>query len=368
MLEEKLEAMDKRSLELEELIQKPETLKNPAMYAQYGKEHGGLTRIVSVYRDYKKVKEQIKSTAELAAQDAEFKELAQEELIQLNKRKEQLFKDIENMLISDDESEKRNIIVEIRAGTGGEEASLFARDLFLMYTKFAEKKHWKVEILDSSATDLGGFKEVSLSVKGKGAYSMMQHETGGHRVQRIPVTESNGRIHTSACTVAVLPEVEEVEVEIKPEEIQIDFKRASGPGGQNVNKTSSAVRLTHLPTGIIVNCQETPEQHKNRAKALRILRAKLYQKYQDDQRAEMNALRKSQGSGERSDRVRTYNYPQSRITDHRIGLSVYNLENFMLGDIDDIINGLQKYDRERKLAVLHGIQFKPTAVSDADRD
>ena len=364
---QKLAEMELRYQELEELLQKSETIKNITLYSECRKEHGALSRVVPIYRDYKKVLEQIKENQALA-KDPDFYELAQEEIKELEKKRDQIYEHIQDTLLSSENDGDKNVIVEIRAGTGGEEAALFARDLFEMYTRFAERRRWKIEILDSSASDLSGIREISFAIKGKSAYSLMKHETGGHRVQRIPVTESSGRIHTSACTVVVLPEAEEVEVDINPIDLEIDFKRASGPGGQNVNKTSSAVRITHKPTGIVVTCQETPEQHKNRAKAMRVLLARLYQRQQEKLQAERNALRKTQGSGDRSDRIRTYNFPQNRVTDHRINVSIYNLEVFMQGDIGEMLEQLQKYDRQKRLENLQGIVVKREVAPTADDD
>lgn len=349
---DKLEEMEIQFCDIEQKLQQPEISKNPTQYSKYLKEHGGLQRIILAYRDFKKIRQEIKSTEELQ-QDPEFQELAQEELEELYQREKQQYQELQEMLIEDDEDENRNAIIEIRAGTGGEEASLFASDLYQMYTRFAEKRKWKVEILDSSYSDLGGIKEIIFCLKGKRAYGLMKHESGGHRVQRVPITESSGRIHTSACTVVTLPEAREVEININPKDLKIDTMCASGPGGQNVNKTSSAVRITHLPTGTVVSCQDTPEQYKNKMKAMRILRTRLHQKMQQEQHEERNKLRRGQqGSGDRSDRIRTYNFPQNRITDHRINLSVYNLETFLQGEIDEIVNSLQKYDRQKRLEEL----------------
>ena len=261
----------------------------------------------------------------------------------MDEKEKEAFRKIQELLITDHEIDQKNVIVEIRAGTGGNEASLFANDLYQMYAKHAEQNRWRIEILDSNPTDIGGLKEITFAIKGKNVYKAMKYESGGHRVQRIPVTESGGRIHTSACTVAVLPEAEEIELAINPKDLRIDTLRASGPGGQNVNKTSSAVRITHIPTGIVVNCQDTPEQYKNKMKAMRILRSRLLQKYTEDQHEERNELRKTQqGSGDRNDRIRTYNYPQNRVTDHRINHSIFNLEAVMQGAIHGIYRRIAK--------------------------
>lgn len=352
----KLEEMDTRYSELERLLQNPDIVKNPGAYSQYLKEHGGLSQVVALYRDAKKIKKDIEQTEALLKneQDPEMLQLAQEELPELKKREEELYIKIQDALLSkDDEKRDKAAIMEIRAGTGGEEAALFASSLYHMYCKFAETVHWKVEVLDSSPTDLGGYKEVVFAIKGKNAFAMLKNESGGHRVQRVPVTEASGRIHTSACTVAVLPEAEETDVQIDPKDLEIEAKRATGPGGQNVNKTSSAIRITHIPTGIIVSCQDTPEQYKNKMKAMRMLRTRLQQKMLEDQHAERNELRRTQqGSGERSDRVRTYNFPQNRVTDHRINFTMYNLAGFMEGDLRELLENLQKYEREKRLANL----------------
>lgn len=351
----KMQVMDDRFRELEGLLSQPEVIKNNALYAKYIKEHGSLVRVVSVYHELRKLQNQIQELVEMNAQeqDMEMKELTREEIQKTTEAEKKAYEKLQDMLIEDNEMDPKSAIIEIRAGTGGEEASLFAHDLYEMYTRYAEKKHWKVEMLDSSPTDLGGFKEVTFSIKGKEVYKNLKYESGGHRVQRIPLTESGGRIHTSACTVAVLPEAEEVEVDIKPQDLKIDTLRASGPGGQNVNKTSSAIRITHLPTGLVVACQDTPEQYKNKMKAMRILRTKLFEKYQQEQHDKRNEMRRSQqGSGDRSDRIRTYNYPQNRITDHRINLSIYNLTSVMQGEIDEFIENLQKQERQNLIQAL----------------
>ncbi len=352
----KLQKMDTRFRELEEMIQKPEVLKNNSLYSACIKEHGSLNRVMSVYSELKKYQTQAKEMEQLQKeeQDPEVKELIKEEYQSTLENEKNTFEKLQNLLIEEDnETDQRSAIVEIRAGTGGEEASLFTRDLYEMYVRYADKKKWKIEMLDSSPSDLGGLKEVIFSIKGKDVYKFLKFESGGHRVQRIPVTESGGRIHTSACTVAVLPEAEEVEVNINPNDLKIDTLRASGPGGQNVNKTSSAIRITHLPTGLVVNCQDTPEQFKNKMKAMRILRTRLYQKYQQDQHDKRNAMRRSQqGTGDRSDRIRTYNYPQNRITDHRVNISSYNLTGVMQGNIDEFIDALQKQEREQLIQSL----------------
>ncbi len=353
-----LEDMDAQFSKLEELIQDPEVMQNGSLYAKYLKEHGSMLKIVTKYRELKSAREELADVEEMAAkeEDPELREMAAEEAESLKEREQTLGNELQETLIGDDEEDQRNVIVEIRAGTGGDEAGLFAQDLFEMYSRFAERKRWRIEVLESQAKEIGGFKEVIFSVKGKDAYKNMKFESGGHRVQRIPATESGGRIHTSACTVAVLPEVEEVEVDIKTNDIKIDYFCASGPGGQNVNKTSSAVRITHLETGLVVSCQDTPEQHKNKMKAMRVLRSRLFQLMQEKQNEERNTLRKSQqGSGDRNERIRTYNYPQNRVTDHRTQQSIYNLASVMVGEIDEFVEKLLQCEREERLQELGSV-------------
>lgn len=345
----KFQQIDARFRELEELIQKPEVITNSSLYSSYMKERGSLLRLITPYRELQKLEQDVKNLQEMIEKevDADVKALAAEEIASIDQKCQELYERIQDELIADSETDAKNAIIEIRAGTGGEEASLFARELYDMYVKYAERKHWRTEILDSDASDLGGLKEIVFAIRGKQVYKFMKFESGGHRVQRVPVTEGAGRIHTSACTVAVLPEAEEVELDILPQDLKIDTLRSSGPGGQNVNKTSSAVRITHLPTGLVVKCQDTPEQYKNKMKAMRILRSRLLQKYQQEQHDKRNELRRSQqGTGDRSDRIRTYNYPQNRVTDHRINVSIYNLAAVMQGELDEFINGLYQQERE----------------------
>lgn len=344
----RFQQIDARFRELEELIQKPEVISSN-LYSTYMKERGSLLRLITPYRELQKLEQESKDLHDMLEKevDADMKEMTQEEIAQIDKKCQALYERIQDELIADSETDSKNAIIEIRAGTGGEEASLFARELYDMYIKYAERKHWRTEILDSDSSDLGGIKEIVFAIRGKDVYKFIKFESGGHRVQRVPVTENAGRIHTSACTVAVLPEAEEVELDIQPQDLKIDTLRASGPGGQNVNKTSSAVRITHLPTGLVVKCQDTPEQYKNKMKAMRILRSRLLQHYQQEQHDKRNALRRSQqGSGDRSDRIRTYNYPQNRVTDHRINVSIYNLAAVMQGDLDEFVNGLYQQERE----------------------
>ncbi|MEW6423128.1 MAG: peptide chain release factor 1 [Bacillota bacterium] len=348
----KLKSLEDRHEELTKLIGDPEVIADRARWQQYVKAHAELAEIVGVFREYKKVAQELAEAKELLAEklEADFRELVEAELKQLKERLEALEIKLKVLLLPRDPNDEKNVIMEIRAGTGGEEAALFAADLFRMYLKYAEQKGWKCEIMDSSPTDLGGFKEIVFVVEGKGAYSRLKFESGVHRVQRIPTTESGGRIHTSAATVAVLPEADEVEVEIKPEELRIDVFCSTGPGGQSVNTTQSAVRITHLPTGIVVTCQDEKSQHKNKDKAMRVLRARLKDRMEEEQRQKVASLRRSQvGSGDRSERIRTYNFPQNRVTDHRIGYTTHRLEEFLMGDLDDLIEALLTTDQAQRL-------------------
>ncbi|KHO61452.1 peptide chain release factor 1 [Thermoanaerobacter sp. YS13] len=348
---DKLQAIEDRYVELSQKISDPNIISNVNEWRKYVKEHAAIEDIVLKYREYKKVLEDIEATKELlSSNDEELKEMAEEELSQLEEKKEKLLEEIKILLIPKDPNDEKNVIMEIRAGAGGEEAALFAHDLFRMYSMYAEKKGWKVEIMSSNETDIGGFKEVILNISGKGAYSRLKYESGVHRVQRVPTTEAGGRIHTSTATVAVLPEVEEVDVEINPNDIKIDVFRSGGHGGQSVNTTDSAVRVTHIPTGIVVTCQDERSQIQNRERALKILRAKLYEMALEEQQREIAETRKSQvGTGERSERIRTYNFPQGRVTDHRIGLTVYRLQEVLDGDLDEIIDALILNDQAEKL-------------------
>ncbi|MBN1841784.1 MAG: peptide chain release factor 1 [Deltaproteobacteria bacterium] len=339
---DKLAGVEERFDKLEGLLSDPEVIKDQQAYKHYSMEHAELSKIVSVFRKYKQVAEDIEESKDLLKEgDEEIKELAREDIQISTERLKELEGDLRWLLIPKDPNDEKNVVLEIRAGTGGEEAGLFAADLFKMYSKYAESIGWKVEILSSHATGVGGLKEIIVLIKGKGAYSSLKYESGTHRVQRVPVTESQGRIHTSAVTVAVLPEAEEVDVKIEPDEIRVDVFRSTGPGGQSVNTTDSAVRITHLPTGVVVSCQDEKSQHKNRAKAMKVLRARLYEKMLSEQNEKISADRKSQvGTGDRSERIRTYNFPQGRISDHRIGLTLYKLESVLEGDIGEIIDSL----------------------------
>ena len=346
---EKLEAVEKRYEELTKIISDPEVIANQTEWQKAMKEHASMEEIVLKFREYKKIKQSMEEAEELM-QDPDMKELAEEEYYASKEKLPKLEEELKVLLIPKDPDDDKNIICEIRAGAGGEEAALFAGTLFRMYTMYAEKKHWKLEILNENETGLGGYKEISFMITGKGVYSRLKFESGVHRVQRVPDTESSGRIHTSTATVAVLPVVEDVEIEINPADIKMEVFRSSGAGGQHINKTSSAVRLIHEPTGIVVECQTERSQFQNRDNAMKMLRTKLYEIEKQKQDSEIANSRKSQvGSGDTSEKIRTYNYPQGRITDHRIGMSIYQMENFLNGDIDEMIDNLIAADRAERL-------------------
>ncbi len=348
----KLESKLKRYEELQKLISDPQVIKDNKRYRELAQEYSSLGEVVEEYGKYRKIEEEIEDTKGLIEEttDAEMRELAKEELKELEKTKEEILDRLKFLLIPKDPLDLKNIIMEIRAGTGGEEAALFVADLFRMYSRYAESKRWKIEIMSSNETGIGGFKEIIFSISGKSVYENLRYESGVHRVQRVPVTESGGRIHTSAVTVAVLPEAEETEIELNPEDLRIDVYRSSGPGGQSVNTTDSAVRITHLPTGMVVTCQDEKSQHKNKAKALRVLRARLYEMEEKKKHEERSQERRSQiGSGDRSERIRTYNFPQNRVTDHRINLTLYKLEEILQGELDEIIEALKLNAREEYL-------------------
>lgn len=342
----KLKDVEKRFEDLEKLLSDPVVLSNRGEYQKYAKEHADLIPLVETCRAYEKVSAQMEEDQQfLRGNDEELKDIAKEEIPRLKEEMALLEEKIKILLLPKDPNDDKNVILEIRAGTGGDEAGLFAADLFRMYARYAETRHWKVDVMNSSpAGGMGGFKEIIAMIEGKGAYSRLKYESGVHRVQRIPATESQGRIHTSAVTVAVLPEAEEVEIKIDPNEIRVDVYRSSGHGGQSVNTTDSAVRVTHLPTGMIVTCQDEKSQHKNKAKALKVLRARLLDSRVAEANAEMAETRKKQvGSGDRSERIRTYNFPQSRVTDHRVGLTLYNLEAVLDGELNAIIDALNTH-------------------------
>lgn len=350
---DKLQAVEDKYLELESLISDPSVLEDMSRWQRYNREHAGLEPIVTAYRGYKQVCTGIEDDKNMLSEgidDNEFRHMVEEELAELRARKEELDEQLPILLLPRDPNDDKNVIVEIRGGVGGEEAALFAGDLFRMYSRYAEAQGWKVNIMDANPTEIGGFKEISFAVEGQGAYSKLKYESGTHRVQRVPVTESGGRIHTSAVTVAVLPEADEVDVDIRPEELRIDTYRAGGAGGQYVNKTESAIRITHLPTGIVVQCQDEKSQLKNKEKAMRVLRARVLEQAQQQQADAIAADRKSQvGSGDRSQRIRTYNFPQGRVTDHRIGLTLHKLESVLNGQLDELINALITADQAERL-------------------
>ncbi len=346
---QKLEDVEKRYEELTLKISDPEVISKQNEWKELMKEHAEIEPIVLKYREYKKVKKSYEDALEMM-EDKELKELAEIEMLDAKEKIPKLEEELKLLLIPKDPDDDKNVICEIRAGAGGEEAALFAGTLFRMYSMYAERKHWKLDVVNENETGLGGYKEISFMISGKGAYSRLKFESGVHRVQRVPDTEASGRIHTSTATVAVLPEVEDVEIEISPSDVKLEVFRSSGAGGQHVNKTSSAVRLIHIPTGIVAECQTERSQLQNREYAMKLLRSRLYEKELRERDAKVANQRKSQvGSGDRSEKIRTYNYPQGRITDHRIGLSIYQMEDFLNGNLDDMINNLIAADRAEKL-------------------
>jgi peptide chain release factor 1 len=360
---EKLESVARRSEELTKLLSDPAVLADPETLRRYAKEQADLRPVVSAYHEYRKLQQELRENQELLdseGQDSEFTTLIKEEVAALSARLVTLETELRTMLLPRDPNDERGVIMEIRAGTGGDEAALFAADLFRMYSRYADSQRWRVEVMNASPTETGGFKEIIASIEGKDVYSKLKFESGTHRVQRVPATEAQGRIHTSAVTVAILPEAEEVEVDIDPADLRIDVFRSSGPGGQSVNTTDSAVRVTYEPKDrkglrIVVTCQDEKSQHKNRAKALKVLRARLMDLLESERQAQLSEQRRSQiGSGDRSERIRTYNFPQSRLTDHRIQLTLYKLEEVMEGRLDEVLEALSLADRTAKLQAVEG--------------
>ena len=351
---EKLESIEKRQSDLEKLLMDPEVISNHKEFQKYAKEHTELTPIVTKIAEYKKLLSDMEGAEELLeSKDDEMKELARAELEELKERKPGIEQELNLMLVPKDLRDEKNVILEIRAGTGGEEAGLFAADLFRMYSKFAESKGWKVEVMESRPTGVGGIKELIATIAGKGAFSRLKYESGVHRVQRVPTTETQGRIHTSAATVAVLPEAEDIDIRVDEKDLRIDTFCASGPGGQGVNTTYSAVRVVHVPTGLIVQCQDGRSQLKNKERALKVLRARLYDLEIEAKEKERAEDRKSQvGSGDRSERIRTYNFPQNRVSDHRAGLTLHKLEQIMEGNLDDLLDNLNTYFQAEKIKQL----------------
>lgn len=350
---DKLEALKEKFDTLAEKISDPEVIANQETWRKLCKEHSDLSPIIDKYNEYKSAKATIADDKEMleTCSEKELEEMLRDEISETEKSLGKICDELKILLLPKDPNDEKNVIMEIRGGTGGEEAALFASDLMRMYSMYAENHRWKIDILNSNPTDIGGYKEVCFSIEGEGAYSRLKFESGVHRVQRVPSTESSGRIHTSAVTVAVLPEVEEVEVDINPNDLRIDVFRAGGPGGQCVNTTDSAVRITHLPTGIVISCQDEKSQFKNKDKAMKILRSRIYDVMEAERHKEIADERKSQiGSGDRSERIRTYNFPQGRVTDHRINLTLFKLEQFLNGNMDEIIDALITADQSEKLA------------------
>jgi peptide chain release factor 1 len=349
---DRLQAVEDRYDRLNELLSDPEVISDTNKLREYSKEQSDIQETVSTYRQYKVIREQLREAKEMLEDklDPEMKEMVKEEVHELEPKLEELEGVLRILLIPKDPNDDKNVIMEIRGAAGGDEAALFAADLYRMYSKYAEAQHWKTDVIETNSTGVGGYKEIIFMINGQGAYSKLKYENGAHRVQRVPETESGGRIHTSTATVAVLPETEEVEVEIHDKDIRVDTFASSGPGGQSVNTTMSAVRLTHLPTGTVVSCQDEKSQIKNKEKAMKVLRARVYDKFQREAQAEYDQQRKSAvGTGDRSERIRTYNFPQNRVTDHRIGLTIQKLDQILEGKLDDIINALIMEEQSSKL-------------------
>ena len=351
---EKLKLTEEKYNDIAEKLMDPNIINDTKAYASYMKEYKNLTPIVEKYREYCKILSDKTDAEEILADkstDEEMRELAETEIEKAKPKLEEITEELKVMLLPKDPNDDKNVIIEIRGGAGGEEAALFANSLYRMYTMYAESKHWKIEVLNINETELGGIKEISFNVIGEGAYSRLKYESGVHRVQRVPETESQGRVHTSTVTVAVLVEADEVELEINPTDLKIDVFRASGAGGQHINKTESAVRITHLPTGVVVECQDERSQYKNKDRAMKILRSRLYESMLEEQNEKIASERRSQvGTGNRSERIRTYNFPESRLTDHRIGLTIYRLESILNGNLDEVIDALATADTAAKLS------------------
>lgn len=349
---DRLQAVENRYEKLNELLSDPSVINDPKKLRDYSKEQSSIQDTVQTYREYKSVHEQLQDAKAMLEEklDAEMREMVKEEISELEEKEEKLIERLRILLIPKDPNDDKNVIMEIRGAAGGDEAALFAGDLYRMYSRYAEAQGWKTEVIDASPTGLGGYKEIIFMINGNGAFSKLKFENGAHRVQRVPETESGGRIHTSTATVACLPEAEEVEVEIHEKDIRVDTFASSGPGGQSVNTTMSAVRLTHLPTGIVVSCQDEKSQIKNKEKAMKVLRARIYDKFQQEAQAEYDQNRKQAvGTGDRSERIRTYNFPQNRVTDHRIGLTIQKLDQILEGKLDEIIDALILDDQSKKL-------------------
>jgi peptide chain release factor 1 len=354
---DKLVGVEERFIEIEKQLSDQKVVNDRKAYQTFVREHAELSKIVAVYRQYKLTLHDLDGSHELLKDtDPEIKDLARDEMATLNRKKEKLEAELKTLLLPKDPNDEKNVIVEIRAGTGGEEAALFAGDLYRMYSRYAESCNWKIDVITHHPTGVGGLKEIIAQIQGKGAYSVFKYESGTHRVQRVPTTEAQGRIHTSAVTVAVLPEADEVDVEIEPSELKIDVYRSTGPGGQSVNTTDSAVRITHLPSGLVVTCQDEKSQLKNKLKAMKVLRARLLDQMITEQNEKRSEERKSQvGTGDRSGRIRTYNFPQGRVTDHRIGLTLYKLENILQGDLDELIDNLATYYQTQALQNVNAV-------------
>jgi peptide chain release factor 1 len=348
---EKLKGIEERYVKLEHLLSDPEVIKDQSKYQKYVKEHGELNRIVPVFRTYEEVLAQLEEARELSKDpDPDMRGMAREEIHHLEKKADTLKSKLNLLLMPKDPRDEKNVILEIRAGTGGEEAGIFAGDLFRMYSRYAESRNWTIEVIEKNDSSAGGFKEIVSLIQGKGVYGAFKYESGTHRVQRVPETETQGRIHTSAVTVAVLPEAEDIDIDINPADIKVDVFRSSGPGGQSVNTTDSAVRVTHIPTGVVATCQDEKSQHKNKAKALNVLKSRILDAKVREEEAKRAADRKGQvGTGDRSGRIRTYNFPQGRMTDHRIGLTLYKLDSIMEGDIQTIIDELKTFHQAQAL-------------------